>query len=139
MPVIAAAGALRLVDILRAVPLWAYLAVALVAGYIPLGYLAYQKGQQVAQAQYAAEKLAAIAEVQKRAEKAEQAAGLAEAALTAYLSRHQAEIEAARNDSIETVRTIYKDRPVPAGCERPEPVRRLLQERIDQANAAAKG
>lgn len=128
-----------ILDILRRLPLWAYLVLALILSHGPAAWWAYKKGQQVAQAEYAAEKLAAIAEAQQRAEKAEQAAGLAEAALAAYLSLQQAEIEAARNDSIETVRTIYKDRPVPAGCERPEPVRRLLQERIDQANAAAKG
>lgn len=44
------------------------------------------------------------------------------------------------HDSVETIRTIYRDRPVRADeCSRPDGVQTQLDAAVERANAAAKG
>lgn len=127
---------------LKGVPLnvWLTLAavVLLVVGAGAAYRWSFNRGADYQRAACVAQRAAEVAEAVERAEKAEQDSAEARAELHAYLSRELPKIEERSNDVIERVRTVYKDRPVPVGCERPADVRGLLQDRIDQANAAAR-
>lgn len=129
---------LTVLSFLRRVPNVVWLALALIAGAGYYGHWSFNRGvlsERTAQLAARAKELAAEIE---RANKDEASAGLAKAELDDYVSRELPAIEAGTHDAITTIRTIYKDRPVPVGCERPEPVRLSIQDRIDQANRAAR-
>lgn len=52
-------------------------------------------------------------------------------------------IQGQTHDAVETIRTVYRDRPVPddasATCSRPDRVQQVLDQAVDRANAAASG
>lgn len=49
-------------------------------------------------------------------------------------------IQGQTHDTVETIRTIYRDRPVPAvACSRPDGVQQALDAAVQRANAAARG
>lgn len=60
--------------------------------------------------------------------------------LTHHLGAALPAIEAQSHDTVETIRTIYRDRPVLAdGCQRPDRVQAELNAAVKRANAAASG
>lgn len=68
---------------------------------------------------------------------------LAGTALQQNLGKQLPAIEATTHDTQETIRVIYRDRPVPAdpvaACSRPGSVQQALDAAVQRANAAADG
>lgn len=55
-----------------------------------------------------------------------------------YLAASMPKIEETKNAAAERVRTIYRDRPVPAVCQRPDGVQAELDAARERANAASR-
>lgn len=114
----------------------ALIVLGLLAGY---GCWAYGLGADSVRAEFEAKRAAEIQAAVAKAQHDAEATQEARARMFATLGWTLPKIEARTHDTITQIRTVYKDRPVPVGCDRPESVRRLLQTRIDQTNAAAGG
>ncbi len=82
----------------------------------------------------------AAAELQTHHDALEQWSAMATTTLNQNLGTQLPAIQASTNDTIETIRTVYRDRPVadPA-CSRPASVQTSLDAAIDRANTAAHG
>lgn len=63
--------------------------------------------------------------------------------LQQHLDTQLPAIQGQTHDAVETIRTVYRDRPVPAGaaasCSRPDGVQQVLDAAVQRANAAASG
>lgn len=70
----------------------------------------------------------------------EQFSALATDGLQHDLGQQLPAIQGHTHDTVETIRTIYRDRPVPAvACSRPDGVQQALDQAVQRANAAARG
>lgn len=93
---------------------------------------AWEAGTNACEAKHvaAAEKVAA--EIDRRDTASADASG----SMLDYLAAQMPKIEETRNATVERVRTIYRDRPVPTGCERPAGVLDELDAARERARAA---
>jgi len=82
----------------------------------------------------------AAAQLQQQHDQFTTFSALATTTLNQNLGTQLPAIQAHTNDTVETIRTVYRDRPVadPA-CSRPASVQTSLDAAIDRANAAAGG
>ena len=119
--------------------LYAYAAVALGACLL-LGGAAHslysagkEAGANACETAHARAAEKAGAEVQRR----EGASAEASVDMLAYLSANLPAIEIRTHETVERIRTEYRDLPVPAGCVRPDGVLDTLEEARQRANAAA--
>lgn len=81
----------------------------------------------------------AAAEAQAENTRREQASDAAASSILDYLAAQLPIIETVRYETVDRVRTIYRDVPVPVGCERPDGVQAELDQARQRANAAARG
>lgn len=81
----------------------------------------------------------AAAEAQAETTRREQASDAAASSILDYLAAQLPIIETVKYETVERVRTIYRDVPVPAGCVRPDGVQAELDQARQRANAAARG
>ena len=70
-------------------------------------------------------------------ERRDTAASSATQSMLDYLGANLPSIETRTHDTIERIRTVYRDRPVPAVCQRPDSVRAELDAARARANGAA--
>jgi hypothetical protein len=82
----------------------------------------------------------AAAQLQTQHDQLNAFSALATSALNQHLGTQLPAIQAHTNDTVETIRTVYRDRPVsdPA-CSRPAGVQASLDAAVDRANSAARG
>lgn len=109
-----------------------------------LGLLAYaahafysagkEAGSNACEARHAKAAEAAAAEIERR----DTASAAASGSMLDYLAAQMPKIEETKNATVERVRTIYRDRPVPVGCVRPDGVQAELDAARERANAAAR-
>jgi hypothetical protein len=120
--------------------IYAYAAVALGACLLlaAAAHSLYQAGKEAGanacKAAHARAAEKAGAEVQRR----EAASAEASVDMLAYLSANLPAIEIRTHETVERVRTEYRDRPAPAGCVRPDGVLDALEASRQRANAAAR-
>jgi hypothetical protein len=82
----------------------------------------------------------ASAQLQQQRDQLNTFSALATTTLNQNLGTQLPAIQAKTNDTIETIRTVYRDRPVAdVACSRPASVQTSLDAAIDRANAAAGG
>lgn len=82
----------------------------------------------------------AAAELQTNHNALDQFSALATTALNQNLGTQLPAIQAQTNDTIETIRTVYRDRPAAdLACSRPASVQTSLDAAVDRANSAASG
>lgn len=81
----------------------------------------------------------AAAAAQAETNRREQASDTAASSILDYLAAQLPIIETVKYETVERVRTIYRDVPVPAGCVRPDGVQAELDQARQRANAAARG
>ena len=89
-------------------------------------------GEARCEARHAQAAQAAAAEVERRNTASAEASG----SMLDYLAASMPRIEETINATVERVRTVYRDRIEPAGCERPAGVQAELDAARDRANAA---
>lgn len=119
---------------------YAYAALALGA-FVLLGAAAHslysagkEAGANACETRHADAAEKAGAEVQRR----ETAAASASIDMLDFLSRNLPAAEIRTHETVEVVRTEYRDLPVPAGCVRPDGVHDVLEQARQRANAAAR-
>jgi hypothetical protein len=115
--------------------IYAYLAVA--AAAIAVVWIAYAQGKDAGKAQCEARVAAAVEAARRDESKRDQAAAQAGIDMLDYLSRMTDKIEVSRGETIERIRTIYRDRPVPAECKWPDGMRAELDAAVRRANTTA--
>lgn len=118
----------------------AYVYAALAA--VELGLLAYvahaiyaagkESGTNACEALHARAAEQAAVEVDRR----DTASAAASGSMLDYLAANLPRIEETKNATVERVRTIYRDRPVSVGCERPAGVQDELDAARERARAA---
>ena len=97
-------------------------------------YKGYKLGEASCEAKHAHTAIKADTEIQRR----EVASSAASITMLDYLAANLPPIEATKNDSVERIRTIYRDVPVPGVCQFPPRVRDELNQARARANAAGK-
>jgi len=112
-------------------------AIALCAALAALWY-AYSQGKDAGRSECEA-RIAAAAEAAREAERQRDAiAAQAGIDMLDYLSRMQETQEKTTHETIERIRTVYRDRPVPADCIWPDGMQAELDAAVRRANAAAR-
>ena len=112
-------------------------AIALCAALAAVWY-AYAQGENAEKARCEA-RIAAATESARTAERDRDAiAAQAGIDMLDFLSRMAEQRETVTHETIERVRTIYRDRPVPAECVWPDSVQSELDKAIHRANTAAR-
>ena len=81
----------------------------------------------------------AAAAAQAETTRREQASDTAATSILDYLAAQLPIIETVKYETVERVRTIYRDVPVPAGCVRPAGVQAELDQARQRANTTARG
>jgi non-canonical (house-cleaning) NTP pyrophosphatase len=82
----------------------------------------------------------AAAKLQADREALDHYSALATDTLTIAIGTQLPAIQGKTNDTIETIRTVYRDRPASdVACSRPDGVQATLNEAVDRANQAASG
>ncbi len=81
----------------------------------------------------------AAAAAQAETNRREQASDTAASSILDYLAAQLPIIETVKYETVERVRTIYRDMPVPTGCVRPPGVQAELDQARQRANVAARG
>lgn len=89
------------------------------------------------QAQVAEAEANAQASARIESERRDTAASAATQSMLDYLGANLPAIETRTHDTIERIRTVYRDRPVPAMCQRPDSVRAELDEARSRANGTS--
>lgn len=116
----------------------AYLLAAAAAAAIALVWLAYAQGKDAGKAVCEA-RVAAAAEAARADERTRDTMAAAVGIdMLDFLSRMAEQRETVTHETIERVRTIYRDRPVPADCIWPDGMRSELDEAVRRANAGAR-
>ena len=112
-------------------------AAALCAALAAIWY-AYAQGKDAGRSECEA-RIAAATESARTAERDRDAiAAQAGIDMLDYLSRMQETRETTTHETIERIRTVYRDRPVPAECVWPVGVQSELDKAIHRANTAAR-
>jgi hypothetical protein len=112
------------------IPWWAYAAIAAVALVA-----AFSAGWRIESLRWTAHEAKALSEAQKRFE-----AQLAKQNKEATTYERDRDTARQQNDARQqSIRTIYRDRPVPSDCAAPPDVRGLLDNAVREANARASG
>lgn len=127
--------------------LYLYLAAALalvaligsaVMGVHHYGAARYTAGVDDGRAAVMSDNAAAAANLYAQHDALERFSSLAGSALATTLATDLPAIEGQAHDTVETIRTIYRDRPVPADtCTRPDSVQQALNAAVQRANATA--
>jgi hypothetical protein len=100
----------------------------------------YNAGVQAGRDAVLADDGRAAAQLYQQHAQLDEFSAVATAALSQTLSTQLPAIQAAANATAVTIRTIYRDRPVPADlCSRPDGVQQALDAAVQRANAAARG
>lgn len=94
----------------------------------------FEAGKAACEAAHAAAAKKAQAEVDRR----EVVSAEASTTMLDYLAANLPATEIRTHETVERIRTVYRDHPVPAVCVWPDGVRSALGEAIDRANAAAR-
>ncbi|MBN8922336.1 MAG: hypothetical protein BGP10_12480 [Rhodanobacter sp. 68-29] len=127
--------------------LYLYAAIALVMALLIAGAVIerahygatrYAAGEMAGRDAVLADDARAAAQLQQQRAQLDQFSAVAGTALHSFLGKQLPAIEAQSHASVESIRTIYRDRPVPADqCARPAGVQAELDQAVDAANAAA--
>lgn len=116
------------------------LAVAAVVSIGRYGAHRYAAGEQAGRNAVLADDARAAAQLQQQREQLDQFSALATTQLAHTLATDLPAVEASTHDTVETIRTVYRDRPVPVDrCTRPDGVQKQLDTAVARANAAARG
>lgn len=91
------------------------------------------------QTQVADDQAKAQEAARKESERKDSASSSATQSMIDYLGANLPAIETRTHDTIERIRTVYRDRPVPAVCQRPDSVRTELDAARARANGTATG
>lgn len=91
------------------------------------------------QTQVADDQAKAQEAARKESERKDSASSSATQSMIDYLGANLPAIETRTHDTIERIRTVYRDRPVPAVCQRPDSVRTELDAARARANSTATG
>lgn len=114
------------------------LALGLYAERQHYGSTQYAAGETAGRNAVLADDAAAAAKAQQHHEQLEQSSADATAWMNEFLRTQLPANEAKSHASEESIRVIYRDRPVPADvCSRPAGVQEELDQAVDAANAAA--
>jgi len=116
----------------------AYLFAAVAAAAIALVWLAYAQGKDAGRAACEARVAAAAAAAREDERKRDAIAAQVGMDMLDFLSRMAEQQETVTHETIERVRTIYRDRPVPADCIWPDGMQAELDAAVRRANAAAR-
>lgn len=100
----------------------------------------YAAGVKDGRAAVLADDARAAAQLYQQRDQLAAYSALATGTLQQTLDTQLPAIQAATHDTAETIRTVYRDRPVPAdACSRPDGVQQALDASVRRANAAASG
>ena len=119
--------------------LYAYLAVALGAVLL-VGFAArslYTTGRDAGRALCEADHTKAAETARAEEARREAASAKAGTSMLEYLAANIPPVEIRTHETVEVVRTLYRDRPVPVGCVWPDGVHDELEAARQRANAAA--
>lgn len=117
---------------------YAALAIAIAALVAAAGAKVYRAGYASAENKYQAEIATAVAEARAEEQRKDRASAEAGAKMLDFLRTEIPASETRTHDTIERIRTVYKDRPVPADCRWPDGLQAELDQAIASANAAAR-
>jgi hypothetical protein len=115
----------------------AYIEAAVVAALLLFAWGAYVKGGEHTRNAMLAEQATRIEVAQTAIDLRDVKASEAPIAMLDYLRVTLPPIEIKTHETIERIRTVYKDRPLPALCEHAPLVRAELEAARERANAAA--
>jgi hypothetical protein len=117
-----------------------YIALALIAATLAGAWFVYSEGKAAGRAECEAAHALAADAAAKEIDRRDAAGAEASTTMLEYLRANLPPIQEKSQNAIERVRTIYRDRPVPAvSCVRPDGVQAELDAARDRANAAARG
>lgn len=105
-----------------------------VGGALRLRASGFEAGKASCEAAHAI----AAAKAQVEVERREVVSADARTSMLDYLAANLPATEIRTHETVERIRTVYRDHPVPAVCVWPDGVRSALGEAIDRANAAAR-
>lgn len=119
------------------------LLVLVVAGYLLVQHrisASYAAGVTAGRAAVVAEDAIASAKAKQQQDARDAASALASGTLQHTLDTQLPAIQAQTHDTAETIRIVYRDRPVAAdACTRPDGVQQALDAAVRRANATARG
>jgi hypothetical protein len=117
-----------------------YAYIAALAAVLGVVWFVYDQGEKAGRNACETEHTNAANTAQKEIDRREVASSDASESMLDYLRANLPPIEVQANEAVERVRTIYRDRPVPAGsCVRPDGVQGELDAARERANTAARG
>ena len=100
----------------------------------------YDAGVTAGRAAVVAEDAIAAATARQQQDVRDAASARATGALQHTLNTQLPAIQVQTHDTAETIRVVYRDRPVPTDlCSRPDSVQQALDAAVQRANAAARG
>lgn len=117
----------------------AYLALAAVALALGVVWYAYATGRDHGAAACAADHARHAAQAQAAIDLRDQHAATARADMLDYLRVTIPPMETRTHETVERIRTVYRDRPLPAVCARPDGLQAELDAARERANRAARG
>lgn len=114
-------------------------AIAVAIGVLLIMYCCYRKGHDIGLLECKSAQVVAVTKEKVEQDRRDAVSASANVSMLDWMLVQIPRTETKANETVERVRAIYRDKPVPVGCVRPDSVLAELSAARDRANAAASG